>query len=253
MQKKSEGLVFHDEDFDYLPEEFQFLFFQFFKAYSRERAKPDFDRIPDQTDLGEANRLLKAVLKAYWQKMEDRAVGEKEAYLQRKTAREKYKGKKKNENIEENGNTEISAKNEDIPEKRENSRKTQKKMSSVFVSDSDSVFESEFGSESVFGSDSEFDSDCESVSEETLHNPTLEEISEYIDSNDLGIDAERFFDTYEKSGWKINGKPFDWKKQASYWAKTQIVKVKSASGGDVPDQWALTAENARKRRAKKNE
>lgn len=127
------------------------------------------------------------------------------------------------------------------------------------ATNSDTRRVSEFDSESLSVSDSlslsEFDSvsDCVSVSEETSHTPTLEEISEYVDSNDLGIDAERFFDTYEKSGWKINGKPFDWKKRADYWARTQTVKVKSASGGDVPDQWALTAENARKRRAKKNE
>lgn len=102
-------------------------------------------------------------------------------------------------------------------------------------------------------SDSEFDSlsefDC--VSEEKTHTPTLEEVSDYVESNSLGIDPERFFDTYSKDGWRIKGKPFDWKKRADYWSRTQTVKVGSASGGDVvPEQWALSAG---RKRARKNE
>lgn len=124
---------------------------------------------------------------------------------------------------------------------------TDTRRDTEFESDTDTEFDS------LSVSDTEFESECVSVSEEKTHTPTLDEVSEYVESNDLGIDAERFFDTYDKDGWRINGKPFDWKKRADWWARTQTVKVKPSNGGEIPNQWALTAENARKRRARKNE
>lgn len=48
--------------------------------------------------------------------------------------------------------------------------------------------------------------------------PTLEEVTEYVRSQALRVNAKRFFNYYESVGWKINGEPIrDWRARLCLW------------------------------------
>lgn len=50
--------------------------------------------------------------------------------------------------------------------------------------------------------------------------PTIEEIKEYAQMIGCTLDAEYFFDTYQSTGWMINGNPIsDWKAVVRKWKK----------------------------------
>lgn len=50
--------------------------------------------------------------------------------------------------------------------------------------------------------------------------PTIEEIAAYCKERNNGIDAEKFFDCYERIGWLVNKSPMkDWKAAVRYWEK----------------------------------
>ena len=52
--------------------------------------------------------------------------------------------------------------------------------------------------------------------------PTLEEIQEFCDEQDYTFDAEKFYNTYQATGWKSRGsKITDWKALAAVWQKTE--------------------------------
>lgn len=71
---------------------------------------------------------------------------------------------------------------------------------------------------------------------ETFRRPTIDEIREYCDSRNNGIDAERFFDFYESKGWKVGNTPMkDWKACVRTWEKK--------NGTIVPKVETITIEN----------
>ena len=71
--------------------------------------------------------------------------------------------------------------------------------------------------------------------------PTVEEIKEYCDSRDNGIDANSFYDFYESKGWMIGkNKMKDWKSAVRTWERNRPTAtkttVKSNKGWD-DDFW----------------
>lgn len=68
-------------------------------------------------------------------------------------------------------------------------------------------------------------------------NPTFDEVAAYIQEIGGGVDAHKFYSTYEQQGWKTKkGKPItDWKGAVRYWQSTEgRYKAKSASK-DIPE------------------
>lgn len=71
--------------------------------------------------------------------------------------------------------------------------------------------------------------------------PTVEEIKEYCDSRENGIDANSFYDFYESKGWMIGkNKMKDWKSAVRTWERNRPVvtktTIKSKKGWD-DDFW----------------
>lgn len=56
-----------------------------------------------------------------------------------------------------------------------------------------------------------------------MANPTLDQIREYVYTENLMVDPERFFDYYESQGWKVGRNSMkDWKAAVRSWeAKEQ--------------------------------
>ena len=72
--------------------------------------------------------------------------------------------------------------------------------------------------------------------------PTIEEITEYCQSRNNGIDAETFFHNYETKGWKVNGSPMkNWKSAVITWEKRDAkLPTKPQAQGNVETavRWA---------------
>lgn len=52
----------------------------------------------------------------------------------------------------------------------------------------------------------------------THEKPTLTDVTEYVKSQGLQVNAKRFFNYYESVGWKINGEPIrDWRARLRLW------------------------------------
>lgn len=67
--------------------------------------------------------------------------------------------------------------------------------------------------------------------------PTFDEVADYIQEIGGGVDAHKFYSTYEQQGWKTKkGKPItDWKGAVRYWKSNEgKYKAKSASK-DIPE------------------
>lgn len=60
-----------------------------------------------------------------------------------------------------------------------------------------------------------------------MANPTLDTIREYIYTENLMVDPDRFFDYYESQGWKLsNGnKMKDWKASCRNWHRKEVEKM----------------------------
>lgn len=60
-----------------------------------------------------------------------------------------------------------------------------------------------------------------------MANPTLDQIREYVYTENLMVDPERFFDYYESQGWKLsNGnKMKDWKASCRNWHRKEVEKM----------------------------
>ena len=58
-------------------------------------------------------------------------------------------------------------------------------------------------------------------------NPTIDQIREYIYTENLMVDPDRFFDYYESQGWKLsNGnKMKDWKASCRNWHRKEVEKM----------------------------
>lgn len=55
-----------------------------------------------------------------------------------------------------------------------------------------------------------------------LLTPTLSQISHYIYSNNLNVDANKFYDYYNQHDWKTTkGNPVDWKKKLHEWSDSE--------------------------------
>ena len=61
--------------------------------------------------------------------------------------------------------------------------------------------------------------------------PTAEQIQEYCDERQNGLDGEQIFDSYESKGWMINRNPVkDWKACVRTWEKHRKVYNQPTSG-----------------------
>ncbi len=64
-----------------------------------------------------------------------------------------------------------------------------------------------------------------------------EEVAEYCKANNLDVDAQRFFDTYERQYWRLNGpngSPIhDWRAIAKLWAQEKIDRSNNADESDA--------------------
>lgn len=66
--------------------------------------------------------------------------------------------------------------------------------------------------------------------------PSLEDVREYCQDRQNGIDAELFFDYYESNGWTVNGNPIrSWKAVMRMWERRDQER---ATGSD-PDGWGF--------------
>ena len=58
----------------------------------------------------------------------------------------------------------------------------------------------------------------ETTDTHTHEKPTIEEVTEYVKSQGLQVNAKRFFNYYESVGWKINGELIrDWRARLCLW------------------------------------
>lgn len=69
-----------------------------------------------------------------------------------------------------------------------------------------------------------------------MANPTLDTIREYIYTENLMVDPDRFFDYYESQGWKLsNGnKMKDWKASCRNWHRKEVEKMNKEKKGGLP-------------------
>lgn len=60
-----------------------------------------------------------------------------------------------------------------------------------------------------------------------MANPTLDQIREYVYTENLMVDPDKFFDYYESQGWKLsNGnKMKDWKASCRNWHRKEVEKM----------------------------
>jgi hypothetical protein len=65
----------------------------------------------------------------------------------------------------------------------------------------------------------------------------VEEVAEYCKANSLDIDCQRFFDTYERQYWRLNGpngSPIhDWRAIAKLWAQEKIDRSNNAGDSEA--------------------
>lgn len=69
-----------------------------------------------------------------------------------------------------------------------------------------------------------------------MANPTLDQIREYVYTENLMVDPDRFFDYYESQGWKLsNGnKMKDWKASCRNWHRKEVEKMNKEKKGVLP-------------------
>ena len=79
--------------------------------------------------------------------------------------------------------------------------------------------------------------------------PTLEEVKAYCAERQNNIDAERFVDYYQASGWMISRgqKVVDWKALLRSWENRPIKKLKEISQSEVVGYMAEAVENVTSR------
>lgn len=53
------------------------------------------------------------------------------------------------------------------------------------------------------------------------HKPTIEEIEAYCNQQNYNINVKKFFDYYNRYGWKIQGQPLGWKAVVQKWDSTE--------------------------------
>lgn len=60
-----------------------------------------------------------------------------------------------------------------------------------------------------------------------MANPTLDQIREYVYTENLMVDPDKFFDYYESQGWKLsNGnKMKDWQASCRNWHRKEVEKM----------------------------
>lgn len=67
--------------------------------------------------------------------------------------------------------------------------------------------------------------------------PTFEEVSDYCQERNNGIDAEQFIDYYESKGWMIGkNKMKDWKASVRTWERNRKNKPKAIKPNPVPEE-----------------
>lgn len=72
--------------------------------------------------------------------------------------------------------------------------------------------------------------------------PTLEEVKDYINENNLNVNAQYWYDFYESNGWKVGRNPMkDWKACVRRWNKTEMNDLKSNRNKSDDQQLKITA------------
>ena len=62
--------------------------------------------------------------------------------------------------------------------------------------------------------------------------PTLEQVIEYCNERQNGVDPERFIDYYTSNGWKVGKNPMkDWKAAVRTWERSETAKPHGKAGG----------------------
>lgn len=76
-----------------------------------------------------------------------------------------------------------------------------------------------------------------------FHTPTLDEIEKYLFEKNYSFNAERFFNYYSSTGWKIHGdKITDWRACADNWQKNEKV-FQSTRGSPIEENTSFKTED----------
>lgn len=109
--------------------------------------------------------------------------------------------------------------------------------------DSDSYSDSYLDSDSDVDVDNTPPNPLKGAAGESDSQPTLQEITDYCNERQNGIDPEEFYDFYTSKGWLIGKTPMkDWKACIRTWEKTRKKK-------NEPDRYADIDDWARRRKA----
>ena len=64
--------------------------------------------------------------------------------------------------------------------------------------------------------------------------PTLEQVIEYCNERQNGVDPERFIDYYTSNGWKVGKNPMkDWKAAVRTWERSETAKPRAKTAGQA--------------------
>lgn len=117
------------------------------------------------------------------------------------------------------------------PAKAKESKKTNcflEKQKKAKEADTDTVTDTEKDTDTVTDKDTVINGDDKSsptpTNQKRFVKPSLDEVKAYCQERGNSIDAERFIDYYESTGWKVGGKAAmkDWKAAVRNWERRRI-------------------------------
>lgn len=63
--------------------------------------------------------------------------------------------------------------------------------------------------------------------------PSLQEVIDYCNERNRGVDANKWYDYYSSIGWKVGKNPMkDWRASVRYWEKSNNTQVKQTNSGE---------------------
>ena len=85
------------------------------------------------------------------------------------------------------------------------------------------------------------------LSKKKFKQPTVEEVSAYVQEKGYNVDAEHFVSYYESNGWKVGRNPMkDWKAAVRTWAKNGTTQNNRNNGQYITNDDRRRAEKARR-------
>ena len=76
----------------------------------------------------------------------------------------------------------------------------------------------------------------ESIEAEKPSAPSLEDIITYVSENNLNVNAQKFYEYYDKAGWQTTkGNAFDWKAKIKEWSTSERPAPKNKSSNPFYD------------------